>query len=269
MKKRHLSVGTVLRWIAMTICIVVIICSAGYLIRLAWESHQVRQANQTAADRFTIDKNSFGLSEKSDDVEETADESVSTSAFSVDFESLQSASPYAVGWIQVSGIDVINYPIMQYSDDDYFLDHAWDGADSRYGAIFLEANNSSDFSDSYTLVYGHNMKDGSMFGGLKKYADAAFFQENGGVVTVYLPSEIRTYQIFSVRYVEADDPDTYTLWYQENTGYGDAVAFMKRHALYDTGVPASGEDDILTLSTCAGEDRLVVHAKLVDTVPTV
>lgn len=265
MKKRPITVGSVFRWIAMVICVIVIICSAVYLLRLAWESHQVRQANRSAADQF-IREDTSGLSNENVEEEAGAEETASASSFSVDFASLQSASPFAVGWIQVSGIDEINYPVMQYENDDYYLDHSWDGQSSRYGAIFLEANNSSNFSDAYTLIYGHNMKDGSMFGSLKKYADASFYQENGGVITLYLPTETRTYQIFSVRYVAPDDSDTYTLWAQGDDAFGDAVASMKRHSLYDTGVTVTGEDSILTLSTCAGENRLVVHAKLVTSV---
>ncbi len=264
MKKKRVSFGGILRGIAMIICIIVIICSSIYLIRLALESHQIKQSSRSAVDQFVSDQTS-GLTNEIDGSGEATEDN--TPAYSVDFASLQAASPYAIGWIQVSGIDAINYPIVQYSDDSYFLDHSWDGEYSRYGAIFLETLNASDFSDGYSLVYGHNMKDGSMFGALKKYADASFYQEHGGVITIYLPNETRSYQIFAVRYVSPDDTDTYTLWAQESADFEAALDRMKDDALYDTGISVSSQDSIVTLSTCAGDNRLVVHAKLLSSVP--
>ena len=248
----------------MIICIIVIVCCAVYLIRLALESRQIRQSSLSVAQQFVRERTA-GLS--NDVVPEDQGEADVLPSFSVDFASLQSASPYAVAWIQVSGLDVIDYPVMQYSDDAYFLDHAWDGKSSRYGAIFLEAENAADFSDDYTLIYGHNMKDGSMFGRLKKYTDASFYDENGGMITIYLPEETRTYQIFSIRYVSPDDTNTYTLWSQQDDRYASVLDAIRRDSIYDTGVSVSGEDSIITLSTCSGDNRLVVHAKLIQSVP--
>ena len=101
-----------------------------------------------------------------------------------------------------------------------------------------------------------------MFGALKKYADESFYQEHGGLITIYLPNETRSYQIFSVRYVSPDDTDTYTLWSQQSEDFAAALERMKDDALYDTGVSVTGQDSVVTLSTCAGDNRLVVHAKL-------
>lgn len=266
MKKKRFSVGALFRWIAMAICIIIIICSSVYLIRLALESRQIRMASQTASDQF-LTENSSGLSHDAISNDENEEAAQSVPAFSVDFASLQAACPNAVAWIQVSGIDAINYPVVQYTDDSYYLDHSWDGQYSRYGAIFMETQNAADFSDAYTLIYGHNMKDGSMFGGLKKYAKESFYQENGGIVTIYLPTETQTYQIFSVRYVTPDNSNAYTLWLQQDQSFASAIQTMKNGSLYDTGVSVSTEDHIVTLSTCAGDNRLVVHAKLISSVP--
>ena len=264
MKKKRFSVGSLLRWIAMIICIIVIICSSIYLIRIALESYQISQSSKNVSAQYVSEIDS-GVS--NGEISSDGEETVTAPAYTVDFASLQAASPYAVAWIQVSGIDVINYPVMRYQDDSYFLNHSWDGQDSRYGAIFLEAKNAADLSDDYLLIYGHNMKDGSMFGGLKKYTDASFYEENGGTVTVYLPTETRTYQIFSIRYVNPDDADTYTLWSWQDSSFAAALDRMKNQSIYDTGVDVAEGDNILTLSTCSGEDRLVVHAKLVSSVP--
>ena len=173
-----------------------------------------------------------------------------------------------MGWIQVSGIDVINYPVVHYTDGSYYLNHSWDGQSSRYGAIFMETANSGDFSDCYTLIYGHNMKDGSMFGGLKKYRDQSFYEEHGGTITLCLPGETRTYQIFSVHIADADDEGVYTVGFAHDEIFGSFLDALKQRSIYDTGVSVSAEDNVITLSTCSGEERLVVHAKQFSSIPT-
>ncbi len=273
--KKKRSTGEVLRRIALVICALVFLTCAGYLIALGIESYQKTQSSRNTIDLYisavdsTLERpensgNSSISSEESDDGEE--DETV-TIAYTVDFDALLAQSSNVVGWIQVSGLDNINYPIVQYTDNNYYLTHDWDGQYSRYGAIFLDADNSGDFSDAYSLIYGHNMKNGSMFGTLKQYRDASFFAENGGIITIYLPTETRTYQIFSVRVVDASDESAYTIGFGHDEQFGTYLQKMVAKSLYQTGVSVSAEDSVITLSTCSGDNRLVVHAKLVATVP--
>lgn len=278
-KKKHILIGSALRCIAIILCIAVILFCSIYLIRLALESYLVHRSSETAAEQYVIEAvvESSDTSSNDEIINESSlesgtvalaenEETTATTTHTIDFDALQAASPYAVAWIQVSGIDVIDYPVVQYTDDSYFLTHSWDMQESRYGAIFLEANNAADFSDDYIIIYGHNMKNGSMFGSLKKYAQESFYKENGGVITIYLPEETRTYQIFSVRYTEATDETTYTLRSKQNVSYGSVLEMLKNESIYDTGVSVSSDDSIITLSTCAGDARLVVHAKLAETV---
>lgn len=260
--------------ITLVFCLCVAFVSAGYLVRIGMESYRVKNESQSVANQFiseTTDINTSAAEIKEDSTEEEKAElgsgedngSEEIPVYTVDFEALQSASPYVCGWIQVSGIDTINYPIVQYDDNNYFLKHSWDGAESRYGAIFLDTRNASDFSDSYNIIYGHNMKDGSMFGQLKKLMEESFYQESGGTITIYLPEETRVYQIFSVRIVEPDDAETYNIWLRENESYASLLQSFEENSLYDTGIDVTGEEQVLTLSTCSGENRLVAQAKLV------
>lgn len=267
-QKKRVSPASVLSGIAMAVCAVVMICCGIYLARLALESHQIKSQTQAAADQFVQQTSDTSpASDAASESESNSSAAEAEPAYSVDFASLQAVCPDAVGWIQVSGLDVIDYPIVHYSDDDYYLNHSWDGQASRYGAIFMEAANSGDFSDSHTLIYGHNMKDGSMFGSLKKYKEQSFYQENGGLITIYLPGETRTYQIFSVHVTSADDESVYTVGFAHDDTFGSFLEALRSSALYDTGVPVSAADNVITLSTCAGEERLVVHAKQISAVP--
>lgn len=263
MRKKRATFGDVLLRIAMVVCSVVMLACIAYLVSLAVESHRNKQANLATAQRYVTAAADLDVQ---DDGQESGAEG--TPLYTVDFASLQSASPYAIGWIQVSGIDVIDYPVVQCSNDTFFLTHSWEGAENRYGAIFMEAANDPGFNDCYTLIYGHYMKDGTMFGSLLDYQDADFFAENGGVITIYLPGETRTYQVFSVERVDGSDPSVFSTGFVHDEIFGEFVRSMKERSLYDTGVDVSAEDDVISLSTCAGSGsptRVVLHAKLVST----
>ncbi len=263
-KKKTGGLDIVLR-ILMIICVLVIAVSAGYLGWYFWEAHANTKANQSAAEQYTNDSDGSNSASSASAANSTAAETEEDS-FTVDFEALQAASPYAKAWMRISGLDVVDYPVVWYENDDFFLNHAWDGSSSRYGAIFMEAANASDFSDCYTIIYGHNMKNGSMFGSLKKYQDQSFYEENGGKIKLYLPGETRTYQIFAVRYADPTDQTVYMVGFTHDSIFADYLQNIKAQSIYDTGVEVSQEDNVIMLSTCAngGSSRFVVHAKLVD-----
>ncbi len=258
----------------MAICAIVFLSCAAYLIHYYWNVHLQKQSAQEDAAQYvtviTVSSDTAASSseeqeseaQSDDGTEETdeAEDDIYRPLYSIDFASLQSASDYVIGWIQVSGIDEINYPIVQYSDNSYFLTHAWNTTALSSGAIFVDTNCSSDFSDAYTLIYGHHMRSGTMFGQLKKYQEQSFYEENGGIVTIYLPTQTLVYQIFSVRIVAADDESAYTVGYTHSDSFEKYVQKMVSKSLYDTGVSVSAEDNVITLSTCSGTNRLVLHA---------
>lgn len=114
----------------------------------------------------------------------------------VKFEELQAVNPDIYAWITVPGT-VIDYPILQHaSDNTYYLMHNIDGSYGYPGCIYTENMNSKDFTDNNTVIYGHNMKNGSMFAQLHKFEDPDFFNENREVL-IYLPDEVLHYTIFA------------------------------------------------------------------------
>ena len=86
----------------------------------------------------------------------------------IDFQAKREIFPSIIGWIQSEGT-VINYPIVQGANNEFYLHHLPDGVPHPWGAIFLDYRNSGDFSDASNLIYGHNMRSGDMFGSLKQY----------------------------------------------------------------------------------------------------
>lgn len=270
-KREEKNPGDIIRIILIVFFSLVFLASLIYLSIYAYQSLRNRQQGQLAVDRYVSGESDREpairqpeqIVTSGDTSEELPDE---PQLLEVDFDALQAASGDVCGWIQVSGLDIINYPLVWREDNDYYTSHTWDGKDSRYGAIFLDQDNSNDLRDAYSMIYGHNMKDGSMFGQLKKYRDEQFFLDNGGQVILYLPDRTCVYQIFSVRHVASNAESVYTLGFDHDEAFGEYLQYMVKDSLYDTGVPVSKEDSVITLSTCSGDDRLVLHAKLETTI---
>jgi len=133
----------------------------------------------------------------------------------VDFKALKKMNPDIVAWIRIPDTS-IDYPVVQGNDDSYYLTHTFKKTEHVAGAIFLDSDNNADFSDDKNIIYGHNMKDGSMFQGLHKYESESYLQEHNKVY-LYLPDgEALTYTVIKCGYVKADS-DTFWLGEQVET----------------------------------------------------
>ncbi|HIT67431.1 MAG TPA: class B sortase [Candidatus Merdisoma merdipullorum] len=204
------------------------------------------------------EENETDTAETENDTEETGTEEEQVQR--VALSELQAQNPDTVGWIEIPGTG-ISYPLMQADDNAYYLNHTFSGKVNSAGSIFMEQLNSSDFTDLHTIIYGHNMKNGSMFAGLKNYSSPSYLVSHP---TVYLDLADGThaYQIFSV-YEAAADSDSYTIGFAPDEQYEEYLRTIKGRSEYDTGVDVTKDDFIITLSTCtrSGEDRYLVHAK--------
>ncbi len=169
-------------------------------------------------------------------------------------------------WITVPGTPV-NYPILQSEKNEYYLNRDINKKYSVYGSIFSETYNTKDFSDFNTLLYGHNMKNGSMFGSLKKFRDPEFFKKNREII-VYMPNRMLKYEIFAActwdnKHILANR--NFSL--EENrTAYIEevmAVRDMSSQVLANKTVTA--DDKIITLSTCMNDKkkRFIVSGVLI------
>ncbi len=186
-------------------------------------------------------------------------------AMTVDFAGLKQTNSDVVGWLYVDGSDVISYPILQGEDDNEYLHKDLLGQELKAGSIFLESGNASDFSDYHTIIYGHNMRDGSMFGSLKKYHSEDGFYEEHPCFTVFTPSAAYHYEIFGYEDVSADD-QVYSIGYGPGEAYSDFLGYLKSKSYFDMGVDVSDTDRVVTLSTCSTSGRrFVVHGVLKDT----
>lgn len=181
----------------------------------------------------------------------------------IDLASLQEINSEAVGWIEIPDT-VISYPMVHTDNDDYYLTHTFRNEKNHVGSIFVEALNSADFTDLHTIIYGHNMKDGSMFAALKNYNTKNYWQAHP-YIYIDLEDSSHCYQIFSCYQADIAD-QCYTIGYEKNVSEEVYQAFLdhlKNSSHFDTGVEVGTDDQVVTLSTCTnqGRNRFVVHAK--------
>lgn len=174
---------------------------------------------------------------------------------------LRTVNPDVAGWIEIPGTE-LSYPIVQGADNSYYLEHNWKQEYNRGGSIFLEATCGADFSDFHTILYGHRMRDGSMFGSLRNYKEQTYWQEHPDV---YVAAEGRVYRyaIFSAHESGVHDL-TYRLDLEESGLQTEFLQYCADESVIDTG-GALDSEHILTLSTCTGNGyraRWVVHGYL-------
>lgn len=184
----------------------------------------------------------------------------------IDFASLTAQYPDVYAWITIPGTR-IDYPIVQHpSDNGYYLNHTVDGRKRIEGAIYTENYNSKDFSDPNTLIYGHNMKNGSMFKGLHKYKDRKFMEEHDEVF-IYQDGRVLRYKIFA-SYVYDSRHLMLSFDFQDKNVFDYYLnsVLTKKHmsSNINTTVGVTADDKIITLSTCNNNDaqRYLVQAVL-------
>ena len=167
-----------------------------------------------------------------------------------------------IGWITFDNME-LSYPIMQGEDNDYYLKHTFSGETNSAGSIFMEAANSSDFEDCHTIIYGHNMRNLSMFGQLKKYKTEEFYEDHQ-YFTIYTEDRVYRYRIFAY-YDISEFGDIYTVGFEPDGEFQTFIDDMMRRSYYDTGVRADKQDKVITLSTCSTTGkRFVINAKRIE-----
>ena len=185
-----------------------------------------------------------------------------------EYAGLYAENSDTIGWLKIDGM-TIDYVVMQAPDEiNKYLRHDFYGKDSTRGCLFVDEY-CDIFNSDNIIIYGHNMKDGSMFGTLDSYADESFYAEHKIIRfdTIY---EKHSYEVVAAisTSIPAKDEDVFR--YYEYTSSNDEETFLdyadfiEKNKLYDTGVEINPGDKLLTLSTCAyhtTDGRFVVVAR--------
>ena len=188
----------------------------------------------------------------------------------IDFESLQAIKPEIYAWLRVPDTN-IDYPILQHEDEDqsYYLTRDIYGKSQQAGSIYTEYYNSKDFKDPNTIIYGHNMKNGSMFHNVRYFAEQEFFDEHEELY-IYMPEKILKYEIIAC--YEYDDRHllgSFDFFDEEvfSEYLEEIMNPRSMYAMVREGITLTTEDKLVTLSTCVANkpnNRRLLQAVLVE-----
>lgn len=240
-----------------------------YLLWYQWDSARETKKNRKLQEIAWQEKEA----EKKDETEEPAGINASLSSneeetetqYLSGFDSLLAINPDLKGWITIPGT-TLSLPVVQGKDNSYYLSHDFYGAKDRHGTIFADCEADFDGSEQNIVLYGHNMRDGSMFGGLKAYREEEYYREHASFF-LYLPEEEREYEILAVLrndilpgeeelfqyydYKQIESEEMFEEYYKE----------IKEHSLYPIETEARYGDELITLCTCdygSKDQRLLI-----------
>lgn len=179
----------------------------------------------------------------------------------VDINKLKTFNLDTIGFIKVMGTN-INYPFVQSTDNDYYLNRSYDKTYNNAGWIFLDYRNN-EFNDKNTIIYGHGRINGTMFGSLKDTLKSSWQNNKDNyIIKISTEKENSIWQIFSV-YKIATTSDYLQTSFSDNE-FESFINLIKGRSSYNFETNVTNEDKVLTLSTCYNDnDKMVVHAKLI------
>jgi sortase B len=254
-KKRRISINRLIRVFGVLL-IVIALGLYGYDYYLSYVNQEdIREVVELLDVRDQIRER---LIEENPDLNYEEIERLSLEELHAQFESVN--SDY-VGWIVVNGTK-INYPFVLGDDNSYYLNHNFQKRNLKHGAIFMDYRNKADFSDRHIVLYGHAMRDQSMFGAIDLYKRESFFNSHS-TIEIRLKNEIRTYKIFSAYQVDASI--TRLNVPANNRSLSSLFETFTSRAMYPTNTDISNKDHILTLVSCTDDvdnGRIIVHAVL-------
>lgn len=184
----------------------------------------------------------------------------------VDFAGLKEQNEDIVGWIYFEDEESISYPLL-YSGDDYYLRRNYLKEEETAGSIYIDGNNSPDLDDAHTLIYGHNMRNLSMFGNLKFYKTEEDYFENHRHFQLITETGAYRYEIFAYKDVSTLTGGIYTTWKYVDDDFKDFVENTICQGSYvDADIDVDDETHIVTLSTCSYDSdvRFTVSAVRID-----
>lgn len=177
----------------------------------------------------------------------------------VNFKELSRINSQIVGWIY--GADgAISYPVVQGKDNEYYLNHLFNGQTNSSGSIFMDTRCESDFSGFHTILYGHHMKNGSMFGSLNQYNSQSYYESHPEFLLI-LPDRTLELELFSAYVADVEQP-AWKLNFSSIEERTQWLSGLKERSAVNCPVEPGPQDQIVTLSTCSYEfenARFVVH----------
>ena len=244
-KKTKLNIKNIIKIVFLIIFISIMIFTGIEIIKWLKENKESNDIIEDIQDAISINENI-----------DTVDK------YNVNFEELKQKNSDTIAWIKVNGTN-IEYPVVKTKNNDYYLTHSFDKSYNSAGWVFMDYKNKFDCTDNNMVIYAHNRRDGSLFGTLKNILTEEWQANSDNFVIPFITeNEKAEYQVFSVYKIEKED-------YYITTNFGKYTEFqkfidkIKSRSIKDFNVEVTTNDQILTLSTCADNNkyRVVLHAK--------
>lgn len=273
MKKRKIKI----KWGNLTILLIILICTAIFIISIAnilkWTIDNKKTDKQTeiitnikVIEEVTDDENTE-IIEQPITIDKNAPywNFIKMNLIDADFNELKQINKEVQGWIQVNGTN-INYPYVQASDNDFYLNHSFDKSSNGAGWIFMDYRNNPQEFDKNTIIYGHGRSNTSMFGTLKNILKSSWFKDsNNYVIKLATEQENSLWEVFSV-YKIPTTSDYLQIKFSSNEEFQNFANKLIERSAYNFNTPVNSTDKIITLSTCWNdEEKVVMHAKLIKT----
>lgn len=273
MKKRKIKI----KWGNLTILLIVLICTAIFIISivniLKWTIDNKKTDKQTEiitnikVIEEVIDDENTEIIEQPITIDKNAPywNFIKMNLIDADFNELKQINKEVRGWIQVNGTN-INYPYVQASDNDFYLNHSFDKSSNGAGWIFMDYRNNPQEFDKNTIIYGHGRSNTSMFGTLKNILKSSWFKDsNNYVIKLATEQENSLWEVFSV-YKIPTTSDYLQIKFSSDEEFQNFANKLIERSAYNFNTPVNSTDKIITLSTCWNdEEKVVMHAKLIKT----
>jgi len=264
-KARHARKGSgpSIKIVFSTIIIIVFACAIAFGLFKLWSWYSDNQSSGNQKNEARSHVTVITQPQEVDGVE------VTTVMYDIDFDGLKEMNPDTVAWLKVEGTE-IEYPVVQASDNSYYLTHSYDGSYNNAGWPFADYKDKVDGTDQNLVIYGHNRRDNSMFGSLHNAFNEDWqTNESNRHIVLVTENEYSIYEVFSVYSVLVENYYI-TTSFATDEEFAEFLDTIKSRSVYDFGVELNTDDKILTLSTCSNMDahRAVLHAKKVSAVDT-
>lgn len=171
-------------------------------------------------------------------------------------EELQKENPELIGWLEIPNT-IINYPVLQGKDNSFYVNHNYQKEKKQSGSIFIDADFNFDPRSTNMIIYGHNMKNGTMFTSLINYKNKAYYESHPYIrfTTTTTDTSYEIISVFESKVYEETDTNSFKYYNfinaKNNEEYDNFVSNIKKLSIYDTGKTAINGENLITLSTCA------------------
>lgn len=265
-KSRKISPKTKAANIAVIILCAVLALGSGFLIVRDLSQYAESAGIYDGLEKHVEVPGQTGEMEETGAEEETGRADSSTVLPVVDFEALRESGPDIIGWLNLPDT-AINYPVTRTGDNEYYLHHLYDGTYNKVGCLFVDYENNADYSDRNTIIYGHNMRDGSMFATLNEYDTQSYFDKHPQMYLVTPDGGyvMEVFSAFEAKPAESgSDTSPWRLSWKDDGTYTTWLSEMAGRSVIETDVTVTSSDKVLTLSTCTpgGKSRFIVMGKL-------